>query len=312
MISPFVLDVFFFILIVMLLVLQTRPGKKYFLKLVKKPLEKILGGDFKLIPKDTEGVGRSYYHYHNSALLSLNPQLPHLLYEGQSLHFSPEEYVCILNKRNIFFTGLSGSQQDIFIERVNHFIHNKRFIIHDEKGFQEMPILISATAVQLTFGLKEYLLPCFNEIHIYPDAFIGLSPLRVLIGNVSGHTINISWKHFLQGLEKHDDNTNVGLHEMAHALYYQNMIDKIGADEVFADSFPRAGKVFDEAFAIEKCIDGLYSEYATRNFQEFWAESIEIFFENPGKLRSLYPQLFDSICNILNLNPLNAANPVLS
>jgi Mlc titration factor MtfA (ptsG expression regulator) len=185
-------------------------------------------------------------------------------------------------------------------------------MIHDEKGFKEMPILISATAVQLTFGLTEFLLPNFNEIHIYPDAFFGYDPLRVLVGNVSGNAVNISWKHYLEGVEIPNDNSNVGLHEMAHALYYQNMVSKMDENEDFAHSFPEHNKVFDAVFNIEKSIDGLYSEYGTKNFQEFWAESIEIFFENPGKMKTQYPDLYEAVCDILNLNPLNESNPVIA
>lgn len=236
---------------------------------------------------------------------------PCLIYEGHHLNFSEAEYIHALSKRNFFYKNLHSANKQKFITRVNEFIRHKRFIIHAKSGFKEMPVLLSGTAVQLTFGLEEYLLPCFHEIHIYPDAFIGLNPLRVLIGNVSGNSINISWKHFLEGAEIPDDNSHVGLHEMAHALYYQNMIDTMHADEDFANTFPLANKVFDEVFNIEKNTDGIYSEYATKNFQEFWAESVEIFFENPAKLKTRYPKLYHAICGILNLNPLSPANPLI-
>ena len=60
-----------------------------------------------------------------------------------------------------------------------------------------MPVLISAAAIQVSFGLEKYLLPDFPNIHIFPEEFIATEPsVRFLEGNVSDNCINISWKHF--------------------------------------------------------------------------------------------------------------------
>jgi len=48
----------------------------------------------------------------------------------------------------------------------------------------------------------------------------------------------------------------------------------------------------------------LYSDYALRNFQEFWAESIEIFFERPAVMKAQYPDLYSSVCTLLNQYPV--------
>jgi Mlc titration factor MtfA (ptsG expression regulator) len=44
----------------------------------------------------------------------------------------------------------------------------------------------------------------------------------------------------------------------------------------------------------------LYSDYGLRNTQEFWAETIELFFEKPQQLKSFYPDLYDVIKRLLN------------
>lgn len=49
----------------------------------------------------------------------------------------------------------------------------------------------------------------------------------------------------------------------------------------------------------------LYSDYALTNFQEFWAESIEIFFERPADMKIKYGDLYQAVCEILNQNPLD-------
>ena len=105
----------------------------------------------------------------------------------------------------------------------------------------------------------------------------------LLEGNVSGHAINLSWKHFLEGYEDTNDGQNVGLHELAHALYYQTFEVEENVDSNFRDTFNDFNNYGNKVFrpGIENRCNDLYSEYAVKNFQEFWAESVEIFFEKP-------------------------------
>jgi hypothetical protein len=168
-----------------------------------------------------------------------------------------------------------------------------------------MPVLISAAAIQLSFGLEKFLLPGFEFIHIFPEEFIGVHPsIRVLEGNVSGNSINLSWKHFLHGFQYPGDGQNVGLHEMAHAYYYQYFETSREVDKnfvaAFADFTNYGNKVFEQ-----EALPGfdLYSDYALRNFQEFWAESVEIFFEKPFAMKMQYPELYSTICVVLNQDP---------
>jgi len=39
------------------------------------------------------------------------------------------------------------------------------------------------------------------------------------------------------------------------------------------------------------------------NIQEFWAVSVEAFFENPADLKINMPQLYDALCRVLNQDP---------
>jgi MtfA peptidase len=56
----------------------------------------------------------------------------------------------------------------------------------------------------------------------------------------------------------------------------------------------------------------LYSEYALRNFQEFWAESIELFFEKPAAMKAAYPQLYNAMQSLLNQDPFNKIISVIT
>ncbi len=232
-----------------------------------------------------------------------------LVYNGSELEFSTEVLHAVLTKHFQYYNRLLDVDREKFISRLRKFIDNKIFIIHAKKGYREMPILISASAIQLTFGLRKYLLSHFNIIQVFPEAFVGLEPFRILIGNVTGNTINIAWKQFLEGYKNKYDLQNVGLHEMAHALYYQNFETELYVDRNFKDAFQEFNAIGDKVYHVEKIVTiGLYSEYAIKDFQEFWAESIEIYFKSPDRLQLHYPDLYKALCDILHQDPLNYPN----
>jgi MtfA peptidase len=234
------------------------------------------------------------------------PQINYYTYAGNNLNFSDEDISTILDKRFPYFINLSMGEKRRFLQRHKRFMKSKMFRIHTNEGFKEMPILISATAIQLSFGLDAYLLPYYKNIHIFPKEFLGMHPtMRFLEGNVSGNDINISWKHYLEGYEKTNDGQNVGLHEMAHAYYSQNFTFDGEKDSCFINGFSSYNICGNKVFEEEKIQnDSLYSDYALKNFQEFWAESVEIFFERPREMKDQYGELYESMSLLLNQRPV--------
>lgn len=254
-----------------------------------------------------ERISRQYFDEPDETPAVTAPDAHELIYNGNALDFSDDEMVKVLNKYFPYYPRLGYHDKLRFFERMQKFMSEKIFVIHDASGFKEMPILISAAAVQISFGLEKYLLPNFSHIHIFPDAFIGVHPtLRLLEGNVSGHTINLSWKHFLDGYKFPDNGQNVGLHEFAHAYYYQYFETGENVEQDFVASFPRFDSCGSRAFEQEQLPgNDLYSDYALTNFQEFWAESVEVFFERPANMKAIYPELYAAMCEVLNQDPAN-------
>ena len=228
-----------------------------------------------------------------------------LVYRGKDLQFSSEEIATILHKRFPYFNKLTTGEKIRFLQRHNKFMCQKVFRINDESGFKEMPVLLSATAIQLSFGLEEYILPHYKNINIFPQEFLGTEPnIRFLEGNVSGNSINISWKHYLQGYENIENGQNVGLHEMAHAYYCQNMVCKDERDMAFVRTYSNFDIQSSTVFKKELLsTQRLYSDYGLKNLQEFWAESVEIFFERPLAMKKKYPDLFTTMSLLLNQQP---------
>lgn len=228
-----------------------------------------------------------------------------LLYYGDELNFSNEELTVVLLKHLPFFSMLTNLQKEKFLVRLDKFIADKKFYIHDKSGFREMPVLISATAIQLSFSLEKYLLPNFESIHVFPQEFIRTDPcIGFLEGSVSGRRINLSWKHFLQGFEFPHDGQNVGLHEFAHAYYYQYFETGEPADKGFVLAFPHFNSNCNTILKQEQSPGyDLYSDYGLTNEQEFWAESVELFFEKPTALKNAHPDLYDALTQILKQDP---------
>lgn len=227
-----------------------------------------------------------------------------LIYNGKSLKFTDAEIKTVCSKYNSYFQKLSVENQQRFIGRIQEFIRTKNYYIYAKKGYKEMPILISASAIQITFGLEEFILPYFNNIIIHPDAYIADNPLRVLMGNVQGHSITLSWKHFLEDYQNPTDGKNVGLHEMAHALQVQYLFTKRNRTNDFKEDFEHYDRADDHVLQNTQNKKGLFDEYALKDKNELWATSVELFFERPVDLKLDYPQLYDSIKIVLNQDPI--------
>jgi MtfA peptidase len=227
-----------------------------------------------------------------------------LHYPGRDLQFSDEEIKRICSKYNPYFQKLSFDRKLQFIRRLNGFMRSKNFYIYASRGYKEMPMLISAAAIQITFGMDEYLFPYFRNIIIHPDAYLMDNPLRVLMGNVQGRSITLSWKHFLDDYQNPTDGKNVGLHEMAHALQVQYLFTKRNRNNDFKEDFAHYDRVDDEVLKETFDAQGLFDKYALKDKNELWATSVELFFECPADLKLDYPELYDSIKLILNQDPI--------
>ena len=139
-------------------------------------------------------------------------------------------YSLIISRVLPYFNQLNESNKQKFLKRVYNFRKSKSFHFHGLDPQEEIMILLSAASIQISFGLKNYLLPFFKEIYILSDAYQALEAKELYIGHVSPTGIYISWKHFVQGFADYSDGVNVALHEMAHALYHENFIKEIGID----------------------------------------------------------------------------------
>lgn len=234
-----------------------------------------------------------------------------IYFTGSSLNITDDEMHFILSKRHRYYRALHEHHQKRFLKRLRRFLNKKDFIIKDNKGYKEMPVLAGAAAIQLTFGLNDYLFPFYKYIRIYPEEFIGQHTFLILAGNVQNNIITVAWNQLLRGLDK-ADGCNVVLHEMSHALYIQKMVMEADHAKKFSKNYINLEGSCAKAYKIEiNGMKNLYSDYAEINLQEFWAETVEIFFEKPDELYKEHPDVFDAMMVLLNQDPRNATDPVI-
>ncbi|UXX79633.1 zinc-dependent peptidase [Reichenbachiella carrageenanivorans] len=216
----------------------------------------------------------------------------------------------ILKKHFPFYNSLSANKQKRFEQKVKSFIVVKEFIPRQMPGVtEEMKVLISACAVQLTFGFPKVFLSHFKRILIYPDNYYSTINKTYHKGEVNPRyrAIVLSWKAFVEGYFDQSDGRNVGLHEMAHALRLENLIWNGEYDFLDPDLLARWQILADqEMINIAHGKSRLFREYAGTDPEEFFSVAVENFFERPEKFKSHMPNLYAILVLLLKQDPLNS------
>lgn len=183
----------------------------------------------------------------------------------------------------------------ILIRKGKHFHGAEGFVVEDEHE-----IIISATIARLTLGLsRQYDLPKFELIEIFPREFYS----KLLEQHVKGLTLGngrlfLSWNHFEQGHDNHTDKVHLGLHEFAHAMMIQ--FDRFHFHPHWEDWQRLAEPIM---HSVGLADNHFFRRYGATNIHEFWAVSVETFFEQPAEFKRYYPELFVRTCRMLNQWP---------
>lgn len=228
-----------------------------------------------------------------------------LLYRRKKGFEQHETYFRALISSNIrYFNKLDMDLQHKWLFRTYLFYRSKKFHYVGVEKSDEMPILISATAAQLTLGLENFSLNYFRDIYVLQhDYHYGFYSLPFM-GHVDSSGIYLSWDNFLLGIRSAQDSSNVGLHEMAHALAYVNFITKTDEDKHFKKQFHQYSKVARPIFQdMQRGKKTLLGDYAASNYHEFWAVSVEFFFENPMRFQLELPDLYEAMVKLLKQDP---------
>jgi len=235
-------------------------------------------------------------------------------YEGVIANFVPlpERFRKAILKHNGYYKRLPPESRKRFERKVYQFIKSKQFISRNiTEVTDEMKALISSAAVQLTFGLPKISLKYFDKIIIYPDDYYSVINRQHHKGEVNPRfkAIVVSWRAFVEGFANPHNGINLGLHEMAHALKLENIIQN-GQHHFFdlVDYKKWQTLAAAEMAKIRRGEASLFREYASVDEDEFFAVGMEIYFEQPHRLNEYHPALYKSISNLLRQDTIQLYN----
>ncbi|HPF98320.1 MAG: zinc-dependent peptidase [Flavobacteriaceae bacterium] len=216
----------------------------------------------------------------------------------------------ILENSFSFFNKLDPKHQGFFEHRIRLFIKDKVFIGRDGMVIDdEVKTLISATAVMLTFGFRDFYIGLIDKILIYPEAFYSKTNTDYHKGefNPKLKALVISWEDFKRGFDIANDNLNLGVHEFAHAIHLNSMKERDVSSTIFNDSFTELTELLSSnAVLRQELLDSAYfRNYAYTNQYEFVAVIIETFIETPQEFKAQFPQIYAKTKQMLNFNFAN-------
>lgn len=215
-----------------------------------------------------------------------------------------ESWIPLLEKEFPYYGKLSEDSKRLFLEKLNYFYHGKNFI--PKRGFkidEKIKILICASAAQLTLGLPLLKLAHFGRIWVFrKSSYQRRLEQRTYsdIQNEEGRMF-FSWEQVQSGFDDPTDGYNAALHKLAEALLFED--GKLNEEHDFLDK-----KYLRELFQLfhsEKTFlrsgnHTFLDKTAGKNFEDFFAVSIESYFERPLLLKKHMPDLYSAMSGILN------------
>ena len=205
-------------------------------------------------------------------------------------------------KHFAFYHLLTDLDRSQFRKKIYKVLKSKWF--KGREGLEisnEMMLLVAATMAQISLGLPDFNFPKFDRIVLFPKRFYS----EIIQHDLKGLTIFktgvvlISWSDYQQGYSEPTDKLNLGLHEMAHALFLDYFHSK--HMRIMYSNWLTVAK---PVLASMKINEGpqFLRDYAKSNIHEFWAVCVEHFFEAPIQFKEQLPELYLAMCNVLNQN----------
>jgi MtfA peptidase len=242
----------------------------------------------------------------------------------------PKEWLSLIQRHVVFFRRLSASDRAELLGHIQVFLSEKRF--EGCGGFEitdEVRVTIATQACLLLLHRRTDYFPRLLTILVYPLTYMVEEKRQVgehlwQEGTVSrlGETgrrmgsLVLSWGAVKHGAADPSDGKNVVLHEFAHQLDFENQ----AADGVPALATREQQLVWSEVMrtefaslraADETGIPTLLDTYGATDPAEFFAVSVEAFFERPRALRSRHSKLYAALRKYFQQDPVEFSAELL-
>ncbi|WP_171122192.1 MULTISPECIES: zinc-dependent peptidase [unclassified Ruegeria] len=204
--------------------------------------------------------------------------------------------------------------------KVNLFLNQVRFFGCDGlEVTEEMRLAIAAQACLLIINNTLWY-DHLTTILIYPNAFKSrqrrhdgyvVSEKEIIRTGESWDRgpVILSWSHSRQGALDDHDGQNVVLHEFAHQIDDlsggTNGVPILSEGQTFAE-WERAFLAAYDAHvqSVEKGRHTAIDPYGAVGHEEFFAVSVEVFFERPRALKSEAPGIYEQLAKLFRLDPV--------
>ncbi|WP_281991459.1 zinc-dependent peptidase [Aquimarina aggregata] len=228
------------------------------------------------------------------------PYFVHFYFKIKKL---PETLTPFLLK-NSFYSSLDKQRKRYFEHRTFRFLQEINFVGREGLVIDDfMRMQISMMVVQLTFGMREYLLEYLNTIVIYPTSFYSILNQTQNNGefNPRSKALALSWEHFQRGNQHKDDGKSLGIHEITHAIHYNSIKNTDISSEIFYDTFLMLEEYLGAQEIRQKLVETrILREYAYTDKFEFIAVLVEVFMETPLELKKKFPEIYGYVAQMLN------------
>src|SRR5213080_3743515 len=235
----------------------------------------------------------------------------------------PNEWLKIIRRRATIFARLSAADQAELLDHIQVFLAEKRF--EGCAGMEiddEIRVTIAAQACLLLLRRKTDYFPRLLTILVYPSTY-SVQEERPVTAEIweegksfrAGETARtmgsmvLAWDAVMSGAADPSDAKNVELHEFAHQLDYENFAadgtpalanrkQQLAWREVMRTEFASLRS------AEETGIPTLLDTYGATNAAEFFAVSVEAFFERPIMFRAGHPRLYSELQHYFQQDPV--------
>lgn len=215
------------------------------------------------------------------------------------------EQLQILKNEFLFYRQLNPKQQYIFEHRVATFINQKTFVGREDLVITtQIKVLIAATAVMLTFGMRDYLIPLIQKIIMYPKPFFSNINNTWHKGETNPmlKSVVFSWEDFKQGYQIGNDSLNLGIHEFGHAIHLNAFSNHNISSLIFNQGFQNLIQYLqnNEAERQRLISTAYFRAYAYTNHYEFFAVLLENYIETPKAFKAAFPKIYNYMKLMLN------------
>ncbi|WP_341901297.1 M90 family metallopeptidase [Fluviicola taffensis] len=220
----------------------------------------------------------------------------------------PHQWREILVQHVAFYNRLNPPKRTQFENRIHIFLLNVQIVGIDTEVTHLDRILIASGAIIPIFGFDSWHYSNLEVVEIHPDKFLIPNTQQYANGLVGWGAmegrIKLSRKALAHGFYDTNDQKNVAIHEFVHVLDKQdgNIDGKLKKVMNEIDIMPWLQLINNKINHIHTGNSSI-RKYGSTNHAEFLAVVSEFFFENPEKMKTEHPELYQTLDQFYNPKP---------